>query len=857
VTPDPFVKRAFGLREGDVERGLPLFAYHFLVIAFYMIGRVARDAIFLDHFTALDLPYADVSAAACAGGVLALYLRAGRRADVHRLQIGSLLFIAGSLVILWWGVHVEHWAWCAATLYVWVGICGVLAVTQVWTLANFVWTTREAKRLFGLLGSAGIVGGIAGGFIAKWIAKTTGTDAMLLVMAALLLPCAALVPIVWAQRYPQAGEHEATGANAPSAGLRDSVRLVGRSPYLRTIAILIALASVATTVVGWQFKAIAKDAFVQKDALAAYLGAFTGYAGLVSLLTQLLVTTKLLRRFGVGVALLVLPCTLALGSVAVAFSGALWAATLVRGSDNVFRYSVDSSAVQLLYLPVPAAIKLQVKSFIDTVVWKVGDGFAGLILLVFATAWRFTPQQISWVTLVLIGGWIAAALVARQRYVATLRENIQQVSLRPDPSVPMLDHFTSSVIAEKLGSSNVTDVLYALWLFEIGRRVQSHDGVHKLLAHPSPVVRFRAIGILSGAGDLSVRDEVAALLNDDNLAVRTEALQYMARHDLIDPLADLSTPGNFARYAIRSATVAFLARPGADQNIEAARMLLDRMARENGGEDGGVRTRLEAARLIASLPGEFDEQIALLIRDPDPAVAYEAVLTVGQRRVRSAVPALVEQLANSALADEATQALSQFGDAVIGTLRERLNDPKAPARVRQAIPQVLLRIGSPAAAVALAEDLLQVDLVLRFRIISALNKLHETRRNLTLDRQALETGLTAELMGHYRSYQLLGGLGGVPDAALKHSMDHELERIFRLLKLLFPSIDLQNAYTGVQSSDPRTRANALEFLDNTLDVRMRSLLVPLIDSEVTVAERVRLADRYLGFTAAGSSHQGS
>jgi HEAT repeat protein len=150
-------------------------------------------------------------------------------------------------------------------------------------------------------------------------------------------------------------------------------------------------------------------------------------------------------------------------------------------------------------------------------------------------------------------------------------------------------------------------------------------------------------------------------------------------------------------------------------------MLLDRMARENGGEDGGVRTRLEAARLIASLPGEFDEQIALLIRDPDPAVAYEAVLTVGQRRVRSAVPALVEQLANSALADEATQALSQFGDAVIGTLRERLNDPKAPARVRQAIPQVLLRIGSPAAAVALAEDLLQVDLVLRFRIISALN----------------------------------------------------------------------------------------------------------------------------------------
>jgi AAA family ATP:ADP antiporter len=782
--------------------------------------------------------------------VLALYLRAGRRADVHRLQTGSLLFIAGSLLILWWGVHLEHWDWCAATLYVWVGICGVLTVTQVWTLANFVWTTREAKRLFGLLGSAGIVGGIAGGFVAKSIAHTMGTDAMLLVIAGLLLPCAALVPVVWAQRYPQAGEPETTGANAPSAGLRDSVWRVRQSPHLRTIAILILLASVVTTVVGWQFKAIAKDAFVEKDALAAYLGAFTGYAGLLSLLTQLLVTTKLLRRFGVGVALLVLPCFLAAGSVAVAFSGALWAVTLVRGSDSVFRYSVDSSAVQLMYLPVPAAIKLQVKSFIDTVVWKLGDGLAGVILLVFATAWRFTPQQISGVTLVLIGGWCAAALAARRRYVATLRENIQQVSFSPDPaSVPMLDHFASSVIADKLSSSNVSDVLHALWLVEMGLRLQSHDGMRKLLAHPSPAVRFKAIGILNGAGDVSAREDVAALLTDDNLAVRTEALQYLSRHGHFDPLANLVAPGGFERFAIRSATVMFLARPGPDQNIEAARLLLDRMARENTGEDGGMRTRLEAARLIAALPGEFDEQIDLLVRDEDPEVVFEAVLTIGQRRVRSAVPTLLEQLVNPTLADEAIQALAQFGDEVIGALRDRLNDPNEPALVRWAIPQVLLRIGTPVAAVALAENLLQPDLVLRFRIISALNKLHETRRDLTLDREAIETGLTAELMGHYRSYQLLGALGGEPNAALKHSMDHELERIFRLLKLLFPSIDLQNAYAGVQYGDPRTRANALEFLDNTLAPRMRSLLVPLIDSDVTVAERVQLADRYLGFSA--------
>jgi hypothetical protein len=45
-------------------------------------------------------------------------------------------------------------------------------------------------------------------------------------------------------------------------------------------------------------------------------------------------------------------------------------------------------------------------------------------------------------------------------------------------------------------------------------------------------------------------------------------------------------------------------------------------------------------------------------------------------------------------------------------------------------------------------------------------------------------------------------------------------------------------------------ANALEFLDNTLSPELRVLIVPLLDSEVSVAERVKLADRFLGFSAA-------
>jgi AAA family ATP:ADP antiporter len=839
-----FLNRVFDLRPGDLRRGLPLFLYYFLIITFYMLGRTSRDSIFLDLFDKTVLPYADIAVAVLSSTIVAMYLRASRRANLRNLQIGTLLAFTAMLPMIWWGLRHDRVA-TSVVYYIWVGICGILSISQVWMLANVVWTTREAKRLFGLLGSGGIVGGIAAGFLTQWIATALGTDAILFFMTGLVLICAPVVAIIWKQQAPDAtigGAVEEQHHN-----LRESARVVFQSPHLRAIAMLILLGSVVTTMTSWQFKAIAKDAFEQMDGRTAFFGAVTGYTGILSLIAQLVLTAKLLRRFGVGVALLVLPLFLMAGSVAVFVWGTIWAATFLKGSDAVIRYSIDTSAIQLLYLPVPAKIKLSVKSFIDTVVWKVGDGLAGLTVLFFARRLGFSPHQISIVTIVLITVWIVSAVVARRQYVATLRENIQSVRLRPaDLLVPTLDHATTNVLAEKLTSPDVKDVLYALELFEMGQRMQSHSALRRLLTHPSPHVRAKAVAILNDGADRSVRDDIVPLLRDDDLDVRTEALRYLTRHDRVDPLAHIEQLGEFPSAAVRSAAVAFLGRPGDGQNVEAAGMILDGMVTEAGAP--GRDARLEAARLLASLPDQFEDRLARLLRDDDPDVAGEAVRTAGGRRTRRVVPTLIELLAREPIRQDAIDALTAFDEGVVGTLRDHLMDAREPGDVRAAILEILRRIGTPSAAAAIGEALLEPDLTLRFRAISALNKLQETRRDLVLDRQTIDAVMTAELMGHYRSYQLLGAQGGRPSEALTRLMTHEIERIFRLMKLLSPALDLKEAYAGVHSSDAVMHANALEFLDNTLSAEMRALIVPLLDGEVSIAERVKLADRFLGFS---------
>jgi AAA family ATP:ADP antiporter len=66
------------------------------------------------------------------------------------------------------------------------------------------------------------------------------------------------------------------------------------------------------------------------------------------------------------------------------------------------------------------------------------------------------------------------------------------------------------------------------------------------------------------------------------------------------------------------------------------------------------------------------------------------------------------------------------------------------------------------------------------------------------------------------------------------------------MALLFPHAGLHDAYVGVRSSNPSVRANALEFLDNVLQPALRHVLVPLLDSQVTIEERIALANRLVG-----------
>ena len=72
----------------------------------------------------------------------------------------------------------------------WVGLFSIMLVSQGWLIAGNVFTTREAKRLYGILGVGSVIGAAFGGTFAAWLVAHVG-------VRYLLFPCAGMVLLAY------------------------------------------------------------------------------------------------------------------------------------------------------------------------------------------------------------------------------------------------------------------------------------------------------------------------------------------------------------------------------------------------------------------------------------------------------------------------------------------------------------------------------------------------------------------------------------------------------------------------------------------------------------------------------------
>ncbi len=849
------LRRFFDIRPGE---GLPVllsFTYIGVVIAAYVLAKAIRNGLFIQAYGPYALRYVVAASPVVLSLFVPAYAMLTARLGARRMTIGTLLFFSLNVLLLWYAFSRHPTARLTAVFYVWVNCFGVIAPVHAWSYASSLFDTRQAKRLFGLIGSGASLGAIVGGFLASALVDPLGGSINLLLVVTLLIALAAAVVAVANTRIQRRGTMRMAAVTAPRA--LETVRAILASPYLRLITAVVCLTAIVTQWTGLQLSLVTSRYFHNDaTALTRFNGSFTLALGTVSFMVQLFATSQALRRFGLAVTILALPLTLGFGSALIVLMPAIWPVLITNAFDQAFRFSVDRPTYELLYLPLPPQERLSFKNAIDIIGTRIADAVGAVVYGILTVGFLMIHgigldlRGTAMLNLVLIAAWTTVAWRLRSAYVRTIQESIHRHRMDTErTSSVVLERSAADALRDKLAASDPADVRYALGLLE-GQRTQSwHPALRALLSHPEADVRQRALALLAAAGDRDIGPDAVNLLRDPDLGVRTEALLYLSREQGIDPLAQIETLGDFADFSIRAGMAAFLASPGPAQNLEAAQQILEAMIHAPGHE--GARERAEAARLIALVPA-FSPMLPPLIADRDAEVALRAIETARVLVREDTVDALLDALGRAEVSDAAAAALARFGNSVVPEIARRLDNEQEPLEARRELPAVLVRIGTVEAEQVLIGSLLHADPTLRHRVIASLNKLRTMHPELGLDPAAVELLLAAEIVGHYRSYQVLGPLqqrlrpGDPVLEAMGNTMEQELERIFRVMALLLPHAGLHDAYVGLRSSNPMVRGNAIEFLDNVLKPELRQLLVPLLDSSVTVEERIALADTLVG-----------
>ncbi len=841
-----------------------MFFYIFLIIASLLILKPIRNSLFLIKFGIEQLPYAYVLVAISAIAFIKIYSRYSGRIRLNILLRNSLFSFMGIVLVLWILLVFRYQeGWFLYVFFVWVAIFGVVATSQFWLLANYVFNAREAKRLFGFIGAGGISGGIFGGYFTRFMTPMVGTEHMVLFCILFWIICLFLLKRIWKEsaRYSFRESLKQEKRIRKESDKGSPLMTVLKSGHLTSLAAIVGLGALVASFVDYQYSYIATENFHSTDALTAFFGLWLSNLSFLSLIIQFFFTGKILKKFGILTSLNFLPAGISLGTVFLIFSPGIWAAVMLKVSEGSLKQSINKAGLELLYFPVSPSEKNRTKAFIDVTVDSFATGLGGILLIVSANYLNFSIQAISLMVLFMLAVWIFINIRARREYVNSFRQALERRSIDPEiENINLQDASIAENLISTLEGSGIRQVNYTLDLMEGTTDPRFLPALKKLMPHKDPKIRRRVLRILSSFGDSDLLPEMESFVEDPDHGVRIEALRYIFKWapDLDQRINEYLNSQDLQQ---SSSILTALAREyRVNRNIqhlinieEIVDEYIQRCAESSATDSSRDFLRANIASIIGMVNKESLNLLLMnLLRDDSPQVRRASIRSAGLIRHSMFLPTLFRFLLERDLRRYARDALTDYGEDAVDFLSGKITDKSLEDTVRITAIRSLSRIGSQNAVNVLLTHMNEENLSVRYHIIKALNKLRSSFGNLKFNPDLIERQIYREIDNFQKNLQALSMEQSIREMrrlnnaqnsdkeneaardllirALEERLENNLERIFRLLGLKYRSRDIYNAYLGLVSSRTELKASAVEFLDNVLDAEMKDTLVSLVEN---------------------------
>ena len=845
-------KNIFDIRKGEYGRTVFMTLYLlFVLFAYYILWPVSR-AMFLSELKIDKLPVLCMWIAA-AGGMLAYaYSKAAIRMSLPVAVSWTMAFSVLCLVAFWWifgfRLSVPMLKGMLYVFNVWVSLFSIVTVSQGWLVASNIFDPRSAKRLYGLLGLGAVAGAWLGGTFTSLKVNAMGSRNLVLASGLFVILAYAAFRGALAQKGVALSGARATSVEDAGFVFGDILKAIGRHRQLQLIIGIITVMFVVDTLVDYQFQAMATAHFAKEKELVAFLGRFKGlYLNLVTFPLQFLLTAAVVRRLGVGGTLQIMPVSIAAVSIASLASPGLGPAMAARLTEASTRYTLNKTGLELLYLPLPAALRNRTKAFVDIFMDRMGRGLGGALLWMLPAA---LLRNIRYLALIVMGFtlvWMLLSWLAKREYFQTVRARLNTGRLELDTSrVPVSDPTMVALLEEAAISPRPRQACYALSLLAETPGLDLSRLLRRLAASPWPEVRAKVYEVAWFVRFPELREQALGEIGSASEAEDSPVLKPAVAYVLSFGPNARELAQECLRHAnprvAESALVAIRAEPDLIEELISYEWLTAAL------ESPDPRRRRLAALAVSIRGDAGTEAIYRLLEDPDSRVVGAACRAAGILRNREYVSAIVRRLADFRVRASAIEALASYRASITGALGDILEDETAPAAIRRQVPRVLKMIPDQRSVDVLLASIGHPDVGIRVAVLKALNRLRVEAPDLNYGKMLVTKQIQNEARHYFELHSFLAPLAeqkrsrtaaGLLVRTLEERCKGTLERLFRLMGLRYPQEEIHAAFRALDGSRGEESAAALEYLENLLDRPLRRMIMLVLDSSGDVTEHGR------------------
>lgn len=788
----------------------------FSVMVAHALLETARDALLITHRGLEGLALAYLAIAAITLVTVVAVRRLGGVRDPRRMLLVFLLVATAGTAAL--AASIAAAPSLSFVVYVWTGVVATLIVPTFWTVIDRSAHVDDAKRMFGAIAAGGGVGAMLGSSLASALGRVIPAN-HLVTAGALAFGAATITAMVLAPRD-----------TSEPVVVRPHARRLTRAHqrYVRLLVALALVSTVALTLGDLTFKRVVADQ-IPAENLATTFGAIYAVLNLLALVVQLVIAPRLLARWGVGAALLVLPIVMGLGAVGFVATGGLVAILVLKTGDGTLRHSLHRITSEILYLPIPTRLRDGWKPVADTIGQRGGQAIAALIALAMILGGA-GPRTFAIAVAVIVMGWIVVGVFARRWYLEAFGNMLREGEILRDGRVPDLDGDSATILAEAISSPDEVEAIAALELLARRSRIPP-----LVLYHPRVGVVRRALELLQGELRAPYARVLAHLMEHSDPRIRAAALVTSSR------------TGSNAELLARAVD-------DPDLEVRAAALVATHadLATLTPLATGTTSARLALARAIAFAPSErLQPVIYELVASREPAVVREVLRVLANVPALADLPKLVGLLEDPRLREETRRVFVACGRVGLDVLIEALDDPRTSLGVRRHLPRSISRFASPRAAAALAARLVrEPDSATEFKILRALGRMRTNDPKLRIDADTLHKYVHRAIAdaARYAIFADSLALDGpvTPGSELIAELLVEkrrwaLEHAFRGLGILYPSANMRSIHDALQGDDEGRRDAAREVLESLLSSSdLKQPLAAILDESTPADRRERL-----------------